>query len=315
MKPHPSRRLPWLNLLGGPGTRRPGGFATTVASTIVSVSEGVRSTTSLSGGLLGVLVTVLITVPTPALAGTGDRYAPEPAAHVPELADYVPAAIRPGSSGTWVLRLQDRLATAGFRPGPADGVFGGATLGAVYAFQKVHDLERDGVFRREYWPLLEMAVSVPEAEEPDRVEVDLDRQVLYLVERQRVAAILPISSGNGETYRNATGALVRARTPEGGFRFYSHVDGWRISYLGALYRPFYFRGGYAIHGSGSVPPYPASHGCVRVELEDMDFLTTRLSIGMPIYVYGRTTDRAAILPTPINGVAESSTIGWPFALT
>jgi lipoprotein-anchoring transpeptidase ErfK/SrfK len=26
----------------------------------------------------------------------------------------------------------------------------------------------------------------------------------------------------------------------------------------------YFSGGYAIHGYGVVPAYPASHGCVRV---------------------------------------------------
>ena len=28
----------------------------------------------------------------------------------------------------------------------------------------------------------------------------------------------------------------------------------------------YFTGGYAIHGNPSVPPYPASHGCVRVPM-------------------------------------------------
>ena len=30
----------------------------------------------------------------------------------------------------------------------------------------------------------------------------------------------------------------------------------------------YFIRGYAIHGYASVPPYPASHGCLRVPVPD-----------------------------------------------
>ena len=212
----------------------------------------------------------------------------------------LPAAISPGDGGPWVERLQEQLAEAGFRPGDHDGRFGQATLGAVYAFQKVHDLDRDGVFREDDWTLLESPIDLPGlADAPDRVEVDLAKQVLFLVEDQRVKAVLPISSGNGATYRNASGNSVRARTPEGDFAFYKHVDGWRISYLGGLYRPYYFRGGYAIHGSTSVPPFAASHGCVRVELADMDYLTTELELGMPIFVYGQAISRDDLLrPAP-----------------
>ncbi len=279
---------------------------------IGSVFEGVRQTF-----LVAVTVTAAIAAPVPALAGT-DRFEPEPAAEVPALTDYLPAAIRPGSEGVWVERLQRSLAGSGFRPGEFDGVFGGATLGAVYAFQKVHGLERDGVFYRDYWRLLGMDIRVPQSEIADRVEVDLDRQVLFLIEAQEVTAVLPISSGNGEPYRNGTGSLVRARTPEGAYHFYKHIDGWRISYLGALYRPFYFRGGYAIHGSPSVPPYPASHGCVRVEIHDMDFLTTQLAVGMPIFVYGRTTERNSLLPEmPVEPVPDRPlpSAGGPYVLS
>ena len=211
----------------------------------------------------------------------------------------LPAAIAPGDSGPWVDRLQGRLDEAGFRPGPADGIFGKATLGAVYAFQKLHDLDRDGIFRDDHWGLLDAEAELPVLDEvPNRVEVDLAKQVLYLVKDHEVEAVLPISSGNGGTYRGASGSAVRARTPEGDYQFYKRVDGWRISYLGGLYRPFYFRGGYAIHGSTSVPPYPASHGCVRVELHDMDYLTTELELGMPVFVYGQRISRDDLLPAP-----------------
>ena len=147
--------------------------------------------------------------------------------------------------------------------------------------------------------MLDRSLELPfEADTPDRVEVDLAKQVLFLVKDHRVEKAIPISSGNGDTYRGSSGAPVRARTPEGDFSFYKRVDGWRISYLGGLYRPFYFRGGYAIHGSTSVPPYPASHGCVRVELHDMDYLVTELELGMPVFVYGQRITRDDLMPPP-----------------
>jgi peptidoglycan hydrolase-like protein with peptidoglycan-binding domain len=211
-----------------------------------------------------------------------------------------PADLERGDAGPWVMRLQRRLAAAGFRPGRIDGVFGQATLGAVYAFQKITDLERDGIVHDEDWALLEEVVLPelpPVADQPDRVEVDLEAQVLYLVRDQRVQTVLPISSGNGELYQGRGGRLARANTPEGSYTFNRHIDGWRISYLGGLYRPYYFRGGYAIHGSGSVPPFPASHGCVRVEIHDMDFLVTQVAIGMPVHVYGIDVSRADLFDT------------------
>lgn len=216
-----------------------------------------------------------------------------------------PTQITVGDHGPWVAELQEALNRAGFRAGTPDGEFGRATLAAVYAFEKVHDLTRDGIFSATDWELLEKEVpALPAAPEQTRVEVDLDKQVLFLVQENEVALVLPISSANGETYRHSSGRIVRAVTPEGSYSFYKNVDGWRISYLGGLYRPFYFSGGYAIHGSGSVPPYPASHGCIRVEMWDMDYLAGELELGMPVYVYGARNERSSIVPAVPPTVAE-----------
>jgi lipoprotein-anchoring transpeptidase ErfK/SrfK len=54
-----------------------------------------------------------------------------------------------------------------------------------------------------------------------------------------------------------------------------------------MYRPNYFYGGYALHGSSSVPAYPASHGCVRITVPAMDRLWAALRVGMPLAVYSR----------------------------
>jgi hypothetical protein len=219
----------------------------------------------------------------------------------------LPPDLKPWSSGATVLELQRRLEQAGFFPGEKDGVYGRRTRGAVYAMQKLYDMERTGIFRTEDWALLDRQILGPgSAPEPDRIEIDLRRQVLYLIEQESVTGVFPISSANGEPYRNYRGSLIYAETPEGRFEFGRRRNGWWESYLGFLYSPFYFYGGYAIHGSGSVPPFPASHGCVRVEVEDMDFLKTKIEIGMPVYLYGDDVSRMDLLPDPVAALPAQS---------
>ena len=76
-----------------------------------------------------------------------------------------------------------------------------------------------------------------------------------------------------------------AVTPLGGFQIQRKIDAWRKSDLGLLYRPAYFIGGYALHGAPSVPPFPASHGCIRITIAAMDRWFDRLPVGTPMLVY------------------------------
>jgi peptidoglycan hydrolase-like protein with peptidoglycan-binding domain len=208
-----------------------------------------------------------------------------------------PAAVSYGDEGPWVAELNLRLAEVGFHP-DEEAVFGRRTRHAVFAFQKHYDLPTDGVFTTQMWSLLEDPIVLPVRKEQNRVEVDLGKQVLYLVEDGRVSLVVPVSSGNGATYRNSRGGYSRATTPEGKFTFQRKVNGVRRSYLGTLYNPFYFRGGYAIHGSPSVPNYPASHGCIRLTNWDIDLVKTRIALGWTIYVYGKRTDPPAAYVVP-----------------
>jgi lipoprotein-anchoring transpeptidase ErfK/SrfK len=52
-----------------------------------------------------------------------------------------------------------------------------------------------------------------------------------------------------------------------------------------VWRPNYFFRGFAVHGSSSVPAFPASHGCVRVTIQAMNRLWPLLRIGMPVSLY------------------------------
>jgi peptidoglycan hydrolase-like protein with peptidoglycan-binding domain len=182
--------------------------------------------------------------------------------------------------------LQKQLAGDTYPVGVIDSTFGGATLDAVYAFQKVHALPLDGsIDGADMERVLTEGPPVP-PEHPGGTYIDIDitRQVLFEVRDGELIQTIPVSTGNGATY-DSRGTTAIASTPRGGFEFYNKIPGWRISHLGALYYPSYFSGGYAIHGSASVPPYPASHGCVRIPMHVAVDFYERNDYGTPVYVH------------------------------
>ena len=161
----------------------------------------------------------------------------------------------------------------GYRPGDVDGHYGSATASAVMAYQKHEGLQRDGVTG----PAGARPPST--ARRPERgpqggagLEIDLDRQIMFVVSLDGTYQILNVSTGNNESYRHPAGYTAVAVTPKGTYAVGRKIDAEEHAPLGTLYRPMYFHGGYAVHGSRSVPAYPASHGCVRVSYEDEDWL-------------------------------------------
>ena len=62
----------------------------------------------------------------------------------------------------------------------------------------------------------------------------------------------------------------------------------------------FFNGGIAIHGSTSVPTYPASHGCVRVPLSAAEWLPSHLPKDTPVYVLN-----GKVAPVPFNEPAPN----------
>lgn len=117
------------------------------------------------------------------------------------------------------------------------------------------------------------------------IEVDFARQVLFVVDCCGAALrILPISSGSGEWFTE-DGHTRRAVTPTRRFTITRQIEGWRKSPLGLFYYPNYFTDGIAIHGNPSVPPHPASHGCVRVPMFAAKEFSERATIGLPVLVH------------------------------
>ncbi|MEL7975482.1 L,D-transpeptidase family protein [Isoptericola sp. F-RaC21] len=194
-----------------------------------------------------------------------------------------------GDSGERVVALQQRLQELGYFLQDADGSFGPATQQAVWALQKAAGQYRDGVVGPKTQAALDDGVR-PRAHSSSgkAVEIDLDRQLLMTVEDGEVTRIINASSGNGDTYE-AKGRTYHATTPRGSYAVYMERNGMHESTLelGSMYRPKYFSGGYAVHGSGSIPPYPASHGCVRVSNAAINWLWDSWGMpkGTPVVLY------------------------------
>ena len=187
-----------------------------------------------------------------------------------------------------VKAVQTQLASLHYYIGAIDGERGRQFHSAVMAFQKVQGIGADGIVGKATLAALKTPKSPTlKASSPaERVEVDLTKQVLYVVKGGAITRILPVSSGNGETYRQKSGRKAKALSPVGWYTIQRRIVGVREADLGTLYDPQYFYRGWAIHGSNSVPPWPASHGCIRVTRSDAKYLLGALHVGISVYVYG-----------------------------
>lgn len=193
-----------------------------------------------------------------------------------------------GARGQEVAELQQRLQSLGYWLGSANGDYGLLTEQAVYAFQKVQGLARTGrIDVGTQLALRDARRPSPRSTSGYVVEVDKARQVILIARDGRTEWVFNTSTGTERTYVYE-GRTYLADTPPGHWRVTHQVDGIRDGSLGRLYRPKYFHpDGIAFHGYSSVPPYPASHGCVRMTNAAMDWVwnSGAMPIGTAVWVY------------------------------
>jgi len=187
-----------------------------------------------------------------------------------------------------VLALQTRLTSLGYWVGTPNGVFGDSTEQAVYALQKAAGIGRDGIVG----PVTDAAITKGVLPHPRStfgyvIEVALKDDLVMFVDNGKLEYILNTSTGGGYKYNNGSGGINIADTPTGVFHTYRVVDGLVVDYLGQLWMPRYFTGGFAIHGDSYVPPEPVSHGCVRVSNEAIEWIWANNldPIGTTVWVY------------------------------
>jgi lipoprotein-anchoring transpeptidase ErfK/SrfK len=188
---------------------------------------------------------------------------------------------------TTTFEIETLLSKLGYWIVKVDSRADASTRHAITAFQKVEGRKRTGVLSSRDLEALRSAES-PKARfqtEAAHVEIDLTRQVLFLTDDAgNIVRILPVSSGNEKKYFDQ-GKWQVAHTPLGHFQIQRKVNGVRKASLGNLYYPNYFYGGVAIHGSNSVPSYPASHGCVRIPRFADRAFSRMVRVGTEVFVY------------------------------
>ena len=194
-----------------------------------------------------------------------------------------------------VANLQRRLLALGYWVNRNDGVYDHVTVQAVMAFQKYMGFPPTGNLTDEQAFAMTVQSYKPAARSRTGtlLEFDKARQILLFVQDGKVVYVVNGSSGNDIPYTEwdqVRGGNISgdAHTPVGRYKVsYGYAAGWEYGSLGALYRPRYFNGGIAVHGSNHIPDYPASHGCVRVSVTFMDevWSANLMPLGSEVWVY------------------------------
>lgn len=111
-----------------------------------------------------------------------------------------------------------------------------------------------------------------------RIEIDKTNQVLRAFDGNQLVQETPISTGKqGKATPNGdfqTGAKYRMHRS----RLYQNAP-----------MPYSIQvaGNYFIHGFKSVPEHPASHGCIRMPVEEAEKLYNWVEPGTPVHITGR----------------------------
>ncbi len=218
--------------------------------------------------------------------------------------------------------MQAALAALRFDPGPVEGIFGGATVRSVWAFEKlvlgVPRTEMRGVVTPNMWEQMHGDVRIAPRRTPGgtHMEVYLPEQVSALFVDGEAFVVSHVSAGEDIEWCDVVeidlddgtteekGICGRSVTPGGVYHFERKIDGWRNAKLGRLYQPIYFNYGIAIHGSGNVPDYPASRGCVRHPMHIAEYLPDLIDINDMIYVFDGVEE-------PETYGAQLMIVDWP----
>jgi hypothetical protein len=172
-----------------------------------------------------------------------------------------------GSHGRFVQLIQQRLAALHIYI-PQSGVYDSGTGWALDAYHRLlhwgtyQTLDGKTVsFLLNRWGEFKLRFG----NHGRHAEGNLGLQLLALADGSHVQAILPISSGKPST-----------PTILGDFQVYSRVPGYLPD---GMYYSNFFTGGYAIHGYDPAPDYPASHGCMRLPIQDAIWVFNWLNYG------------------------------------
>jgi hypothetical protein len=180
-----------------------------------------------------------------------------------------------GASGPYVKGMLTALQQLRFRVPGVGLVFTSQVKDSVMAFQKAYGLSRTYVFNTACWRKIDgvRLIRPRHASPATHLEVDKGRQIAMVVKGGKPYGIICVSTG-------ATG-----NTPEGTFHIQQKHPFTTSGFGGILVRTMGFVGNFAMHGYAPVPPYPASHGCVREPIWASYWMFDHSWVGETLYIY------------------------------
>lgn len=183
-----------------------------------------------------------------------------------------------GSKLPGIRQVQSKLAKLGYLPKDAvDGLNGYRTQQAVVAFQSWEGLGRDGVVGPQTSAALVTGRRPRSASggPAKRIEVHISKGVTLLIVNGRTKRAIHSSAGAPGT-----------DTPTGRYEvFRKERRSWSVPFNTWLPYASYFNAGIAFHEYPDVPPYPASHGCVRLPAPEAPGVYQFAAIGTTVVVY------------------------------
>ena len=207
----------------------------------------------------------------------------------------IPADMNSGSSGREVVRLQRRLATLEYYTSALDGAYGAGTANAVSAFQRRNGLAETGIADRSTLETL-FNENAKKALKPYVLKVSVDDQRVYVYapdandEYTDLVRTMKCSTGRTSS-PTPTGTFIESTGPGARWHYFTKFSCWAqyayyiqgdIMFHSVLYNS---KGGKVTQSSVNHLGSRASHGCVRLSVEDAKWIWTNCPAKTKVIVY------------------------------
>jgi lipoprotein-anchoring transpeptidase ErfK/SrfK len=202
-----------------------------------------------------------------------------------------PAVVHAATYSSTVYHSQQIMKKFALPAGPVDGYFGAQTARGLCAFRHMagQPVNRNNVDTTLYNLLKSYDAKYTSLQKiPART---LDGKTTYLLAHKHCQVMFYVENGFYKRVMPISTAKSGYNTPNGAYWLQGTQRGWscstlypesctyqstgRFAYLsnyGNMYNKRTFSGAYKVHGSTSVPTYPASAGCIRVTVGDSDWM-------------------------------------------
>jgi L,D-transpeptidase ErfK/SrfK len=186
----------------------------------------------------------------------------------------------PLMEGIDVRNVQEQLQELGYYEGDITGIYDRDTAEAVRNFQEAFGLTADGIVGPDTWNAIGLSEeSLQYFDTQYNITVDMEQFELTLKEGQEIIEVYPVAVGKPAT-----------PTPTGNWRIIQKTENPGGPFGARWMRLNVPWGGYGIHGTDDPESIgqPVSHGCIRMNNDDVIELYDIVPLGTEVKIIGET---------------------------